>query len=101
MGLLPMDADILPPSDDRIFKLILTKEEAALALQDLVSTIFGRSLSNVVVRNSEMLSQDTEEKEERLDVNCRVVEDGTQVDLEMQVHRIQEDSDEYLQDLKG
>ena len=24
MGLLPMDADILPPSDDRVFKLILT-----------------------------------------------------------------------------
>lgn len=24
MGLLPMGADILPPSDDRVFKLILT-----------------------------------------------------------------------------
>lgn len=34
MGLLPMDADILPPSDDRIFKLILTKEAAVPALQD-------------------------------------------------------------------
>lgn len=101
MGLLPMDADILPPSDDRIFKLILTKEEAVLALQDLVSTIIGRPVANVVVRNSEMLSQDTEEKEERLDVNCRVVEDGTQVDLEMQAHRIQEDSDEDPKNLKG
>ena len=28
MGLLPMDADILPPSDDRVFKLILTDPEA-------------------------------------------------------------------------
>ena len=28
MGLLPMDADILPPSDDRVFKLILTAEES-------------------------------------------------------------------------
>ena len=25
MGLLPMDLDILPPSDDRVFKLILTR----------------------------------------------------------------------------
>ena len=24
MGLLPMNMDILPPSDDRVFKLILT-----------------------------------------------------------------------------
>lgn len=101
MGLLPMDADILPPSDDRIFKLILTKEAAVPALQDLVSTIIGRQVANVVVRNSEMLSQDTDEKEERLDINCRVVEDGTQVDLEMQAHRIQEDSDEDPQNIKG
>jgi hypothetical protein len=28
MGLLPMDADILPPSDDRVFKLILTSPVA-------------------------------------------------------------------------
>lgn len=28
MGLLPMGADILPPSDDRVFKLILTSPEA-------------------------------------------------------------------------
>ena len=27
MGLLPMEADILPPSDDRVFKLILTSPE--------------------------------------------------------------------------
>jgi hypothetical protein len=28
MGLLPMDADILPPSDNRVFKLILTSPTA-------------------------------------------------------------------------
>ena len=28
MGLLPMDFDILPPSDDRVFKLILTSPDA-------------------------------------------------------------------------
>ena len=101
MGILPMDADILPPSDDRIFKLILTKAEAAPALRDLVSSIIGRPVTDVVVRNSEMLSQDTEEKEERLDVNCRVVEDGTQIDLEMQAHRIQEDDGDPPRNLTG
>lgn len=101
MGALPMDADLLPPSDDRIFKLILTKAEAAPALRDLVSAIIGRPVTDVVVRNSEMLAQGTSEKEERLDVNCRVVEDGTQIDLEMQAHRIQEDADENPGNLKG
>lgn len=100
MGVLPMDADLLPPSDDRIFKLILTKEEAAPALQDLISTIIGRPVTNVMVRNSEMISQDTSEKEERLDVNCRVVEDDTQVDLEVQAHRIEEDSNDDPKNLK-
>jgi hypothetical protein len=39
MGLLPMDADILPPSDDRVFKLILTSPTAKPVLADLVSAV--------------------------------------------------------------
>ena len=39
MGLLPMGADILPPSDDRVFKLILTPLDAKPVLIDLVSSI--------------------------------------------------------------
>ena len=31
MGLLPMDLDIVPPSDDRVFKLILISPEVACA----------------------------------------------------------------------
>jgi len=42
MGLLPMDLDILPPSDDRVFKLILTSPEAKPALMDLISAIIKR-----------------------------------------------------------
>ena len=101
MGILPMDAEILPPSDDRIFKLILTKPEAAPALRDLISAIIGRPVTDVVVRNSEMLSDDTAKKEERLDVNCRIEGDGTQVDIEMQAHSIEEDSDADPKNLKG
>ena len=93
MGLLPMDADILPPSDGRVFKLILTKEEAKPALMDLLSEIIVRKVVDVMVRNSELPSQDTQEKEEQLDVNCQI-DDSTQIDMEIQAHRIKEDTDD-------
>lgn len=100
MGLLPMGVDILPPSDDRIFKLILTKEESKPVLMDLISAIIGRKVMDVVVRNNELPSQDTQEKEERLDVNCRI-EDGTQIDVEMQANRTEEDAAADPKNLKG
>ena len=100
MGLLPMEADILPPSDDRIFKLILSPEESKPILKDLISSIIKRPVIDVEVRNSEIPPEDTHEKAERLDVNCRI-DDGSQVDLEMQASRIQEESDGGHQNLKG
>ena len=100
MGLLPMDLDILPPSDDRVFKLILTSPEAKPVLTDLISSIIKRPVVGVEVRNNEIPPSDTEEKAQRLDVNCRI-DDGSQVDLEMQASRIQEDSDGQHQNLKG
>ena len=100
MGLLPMDADILPPSDDRVFKLILTPEESKPILMDLISAIIKRPVVGVEVRNSEIPPEDTQEKAERLDVNC-LIDDGSQVDLEMQASRIQEDADGKHQNLKG
>jgi len=42
MGLLPMGADILPPSDDRVFKLILSPEESKPILMDLISSIIKK-----------------------------------------------------------
>ena len=39
MGLLPLDIEILPPCDDRIFKLILTSPDAKPALINLVSAL--------------------------------------------------------------
>ncbi len=100
MGLLPMNLDILPPSDDRVFKLILTSPDAKPVLADLVSSIIKRPVVEVEVRNNELPPADTEEKAERFDVNCRV-DDGSQVDLEMQASRIQEDADGRHQNLKG
>ena len=100
MGLLPMELDILPPSDDRVFKLILTAPEAKPVLTDLVSAILGRLVSDVEVRNNELPPADTQEKAERFDINCRL-DDGTQIDIEMQASRIQEDADRMFRNLKG
>ena len=47
---------------------------------------------DVVVRNSEIPPEDTQEKAEKLDVNC-MIDDGSQVGLEMQASRIEEVSD--------
>ncbi len=95
-----MEADILPPSDDRVFKLILSPEESKPILKDLISSIIKRPVIDVEALNSEIPPEDTHEKAERLDVNCRI-DDGSQVDLEMQASRIQEDSDGQYQNLKG
>ena len=100
MGLLPMDIDILPPSDDRVFKLILTLPDAKPVLMDLISAIIRRPVVDVVVRNNELPAGDTEEKAERLDVNCRI-DDGSQINLEMQASRIQEGSNGEHKNLKG
>ncbi len=100
MGLLPMDADILPASDDRVFKLILTSQDAGPVLMDLISSIINQPVVSVVVRNNEIPSGDTEEKAERLDVNCKT-DDGTLVDLEMQASRIEEDAGGQHRNLKG
>ena len=69
-------------------------------MMDLISSVINRPVVDVVVRNNELPVGDTEEKAERLDVNCEI-DDGTQVDLEMQASRIQEDSDGEHRNLKG
>ena len=100
MGLLPMNIDILLPSDDRIFKLILTSpEEGKTVLMDLIASIIKRPVVDVVVRGNELPISDTEEKAERLDVNCRI-HDGSQIDLEMQASYIEEMGGEH-KNLKG
>lgn len=54
MGLLPMDLDILPPSDDRVFKLILTSPEAKPVLIDLISAVIQHPVIDVEIRNNEI-----------------------------------------------
>ena len=93
MGLLPHDMEILPPSDDRIFKLLLTSPDSKPVLVDLIRAVIRRDVVNAEVRNNELPPEDVHEKAERLDVNCRLA-DGTQVDLEMQANAIEEDPGE-------
>jgi len=91
MGMLPMDIAILPPSDDRIFKKILTSPESKPVLMDLIPAVIKRPVVDVTTLNNELPIGDTEEKAERLDLNC-VIDDGSQVDIEMQASHIEEGS---------
>ena len=79
---LPAGADILPPSNDRIFKLLLTHPDAEKVLIDIVSTVINRKVVAVQIRNIELPVMDVNEKDERLDINC-TIDSGDQVDVEM------------------
>jgi len=59
MGLLPMDFDILPPSNDRVFKVLLASTEAKPVLMDLISALIKRPVTDVLVRNNELPAGDT------------------------------------------
>ncbi|MDR2590957.1 MAG: Rpn family recombination-promoting nuclease/putative transposase [Oscillospiraceae bacterium] len=87
MAILPLNEDILPMSEDYVLKSVLTHPEAKPALMDLVSTFIHRKVTDVEIRNNELHSITTEEKNVRLDLNC-VIDDGSQVDVEMQGSRL-------------
>jgi len=83
MSILSINEDILSPSEDFVFKATLTHPDAKSALMDLISVIIGYTVTDVQIRNNELPATDTEEKNERLDINC-VIDDGSQIDVEMQ-----------------
>ncbi|MCL2765786.1 MAG: Rpn family recombination-promoting nuclease/putative transposase [Treponema sp.] len=87
--MFPADADILPPSDDRIFKTLLIHPDARQVLIDVVSTVIERKVVDVQIRNNEVSITDVNEKAERFDVNC-TVENGDQVDVEMHCSKREE-----------
>ena len=88
---LPMNADVLPPSNDRVFKLLMTSPKAKKALMNLISAIIGRRVIDVSIHANELPAEDANEKGERFDVNC-IIDDGTQVNLEMQAWTMIEDA---------
>ena len=91
MAIIPPDADILPPSDDHIFKTLLTHPNATRVLKSVVSAVIERPVSEAHVRNTVLPGTDVDEKEQRLDVNCSI-DGGDQVDVEMQCSRVEEDT---------
>jgi len=85
-AVLPADADILPPSDDRIFKVLLTHPDAKQVLIDIISTVIEQTVVDVRIRANEVPAMDVDEKNERFDVNC-TIDTGEQVDVEMHSYR--------------
>ena len=89
MGLLPKDAELLPPYDDRIFKVMLTSPKAKPTLILVSSEIIQQTVHDVIVRNNELPVDSADEKAEVFDVNCLIDKDY-QADIEMQGSRMKE-----------
>jgi predicted transposase/invertase (TIGR01784 family) len=100
MGLLPKDIDILPPTDDRIFRTLLVSPEAKPFLTKLVAGVIGCRVVDVTVHYNDTPISDIQEKAERFDVNCKT-DDGSQVNIEMQASRMEEDRGGEHKNLKG
>jgi predicted transposase/invertase (TIGR01784 family) len=74
---------LLPPSEDGIFKTLLTHPNAEPILRDIISEFLQFPVVNVEVRNVELPIKDTAAKQERFDVNC-TADNGKMVNVEMQ-----------------
>ena len=87
--LLDPDAEILPPSNDKIFKVLFTHPDANQVLIDIISAVIGKKVTNVQIRNVELPVMNIDEKNQRFDVNCSI-ENGDQIDVEMHSTQIYE-----------
>ena len=83
--------EILPPSDDGVFKTLLTHPNARSCLRDIISSNIGLPVTEVTVRNTEFPISDILEKRERFDVSCEI-DGGGQVEVEMQADPMNGDS---------
>jgi len=83
--------DLLPPSEDGVFRTLLTHPEAKPILRDVVESFLHFPVTKVEVRNVEQPISDIKEKRERFDVNC-LIDDGSQADVEMQSDAMKGDS---------
>jgi predicted transposase/invertase (TIGR01784 family) len=90
MAIIPPGVDILPPSDDHIFKTLLTHPNAKPVLMSVVAAAIERPVLDVIVRNNELPGVDVMEKGQRLDVNA-AIDGGDQVDVEMQCSPVETD----------
>jgi predicted transposase/invertase (TIGR01784 family) len=66
----------------------------------LIAGLIGRKVVDVTVHSNELPVSDTKEKGERFDVNTKI-DDGSQINLEMQASRMEEDSGGEHKNLKS
>jgi hypothetical protein len=78
-----MVPELLPPSEDGVFKTLLTHPDAKPVLRDIISSVLQIPVINVEIRNIVLPISDFSEKREELDVNCEI-DGGKQADVEMQ-----------------
>jgi len=88
MAILPLKGKILSLAEDYVLKAVLTHPDAKPALMDLISSIIGQTVTQVQICNNELPATDTNEKNERLDINC-IIDDGSQVNVEMQGSKLE------------
>ncbi|MDR2180679.1 MAG: Rpn family recombination-promoting nuclease/putative transposase, partial [Synergistaceae bacterium] len=75
--------EILPPSEDGVFKTLLTHPDAESCLRDIIASNIGLPVKYVAVRNTELPIRDILAKRERFDVSCKI-DSGDQIEVEMQ-----------------
>ena len=92
---IPEKFDVLSPTDDQIFKTTVTHPEAKVALMDIISGAIGQKVIDVIIRNNELPALSTNEKNQRMDVNC-TLDDGSQVNIEMYGSRVAESDGTHL-----
>jgi len=83
--------ELLPPSEDGVFRTLMTHPDAKPILRDVVESYLRFPVLTVEVRNVELPISDISEKRERFDVCC-TIDDGSQLDVEMQSEAMSGDS---------
>jgi predicted transposase/invertase (TIGR01784 family) len=83
--------DVLSPTNDLVFKTLLTHPDALDVLRDIISAFTGIAVKTVEIRNTELPADDSLEKQIRLDVSCKTGS-GEQINVEMQAAAMVGDS---------
>jgi len=83
--------ELLPPSEDGVFKTLLTHPDAEPILRDVIESFLRFPITRIQVRNTELPISDIKEKRECFDVNCSI-DDGSQAEVEMQSQAMKGDS---------
>jgi predicted transposase/invertase (TIGR01784 family) len=79
---LPLPLPRLDPTNDLVFKLLLTRTQVLLV--DMLEAILGRPIASLTILNPGILGELASDKQVVLDIRVKL-HDGTRVDVEMQV----------------